>query len=103
MDKGVFVVRYSTKTPSQPCVAAPLSAAQSEIANAPSTVACSTGSKSARAGVEVEEKVGKDSQLETAKAADVVTHAQPTRRSGPADYVTVEWKDAEEDRGVGTD
>uniref|UniRef100_A0A7S0LZA1 Uncharacterized protein n=1 Tax=Cryptomonas curvata TaxID=233186 RepID=A0A7S0LZA1_9CRYP len=116
LDKGVFVIRYSTNSPSKTRVAATLSAAQSESANAPSTVGCSAsillaGSKSATATVEVaaaaglaaEEKAGNDSQLEAAKDADVVTHTQPTRTRGPTDYVTVEWKEAEEDRGVGTD
>jgi hypothetical protein len=113
LDSGVFVIRYSTNAPSHPKVAVPRSAAEPESASAPyravcSTITSGTGSKIASAAVETaaaglaaEEKKG--SQLETAKDAEVVTHVQLARRRGSADYVTVQWKDSEDDSGIGTD
>ncbi len=110
LDKGVFVIRYSMIAPPQPHAAFPFSAAQLD---APCTVVCSavisqTFSKRSAAGMEAvagsaaEEKAVKDSKVENAKDAEE-THTQLARRKGPADYVTVDWKDAEEDTGIDTD
>ncbi len=88
LNKGVFVIHFSTTATSQPHVAAPPVPAQQECTTAAATFSQTEGECTSGA-VEV-------AASEEAVTAEIPIAAEPVLsqlpcKKGPADYVTVEW------------